>query len=68
MSQANQKIVEKIISNGVKSLKEFGYPDVNVGNILTDEVYKMFFKKLLQDNLGSQFDTEINYLIDKIGD
>lgn len=38
---------EMLIQDGVARLKEFGYPDVNEENILTDRVYKAFFKKML---------------------
>ena len=64
----NQQIVNKIITNGVKNLKEFGYPAVTKENILTDEVYSMFFKNMLKDNLDQGFDEEINYLINQIKD
>ena len=39
----------KIIQRGIAALKEFGYPDVNEENILTDEVYSLFFKRMLED-------------------
>ena len=68
MAKVNQKIVDGIVANGVKNLKEFGYPSVDKDNILTDEVYKMFFKNMLKENLGNQFDTEINHLIEQIGE
>jgi len=41
-----------LIKAGMKNLKEFGYPEVNSDNILTDEVYSEFFKSMLKDNLG----------------
>lgn len=44
-------IREKVIAAGVKNLKEFGYPDVNEHNILTDEVYSQFFESMLRDNI-----------------
>jgi hypothetical protein len=48
----NQELRDKLINNGVKNLQEFGYPYVNKNNILTDDVYKMFFKSILESNLG----------------
>lgn len=47
-----KEIRDKIIQNGVNNLREFGYENVNSENILTDEVYKLFFKSMLEDNLG----------------
>ncbi len=58
----------KLIENGIKNLKEFGYPDVNKENILTDYVYSKMFLGMLKENLGngSQIDVVINSIIDKI--
>jgi len=47
-----QQIRQHLINSGVKNLKQFGYPYVTEANILTDEVYKEFFKSMLNDNLG----------------
>ena len=47
-----QQIRQHLINSGVKNLKQFGYPYVTESNILTDEVYKEFFKSMLNDNLG----------------
>lgn len=41
----------EIIENGVKNLKEFGYPNVNSENIFTDEIYRAFFKSMLKDSM-----------------
>lgn len=38
-----------IINACVESLREFGYPDCDDENILTDEVYGMFFISQLKD-------------------
>jgi uncharacterized Zn ribbon protein len=40
---------QRIITNSVAALKEFGYPQVNEENIFTDEVYSAFFEKMLKD-------------------
>lgn len=63
-----EKIKEHLIKAGVKNLKEFGYPDVDANNILTDEVYKEFFKSMLDDNLGHQkmFDDVILELLESL--
>jgi hypothetical protein len=34
---------EKLIEAGIRGLKEFGYPCVTKENILTDDIYKIFF-------------------------
>ena len=49
MSNTEKDIRDKIIKRGVSNLKEFGYEHCTEENILTDEVYKLFFKKQLQD-------------------
>lgn len=49
----SNNIRTKLVSAGVKNLKEFGYPSVNKKNILTDIVYRKFFLSMLKDNLGS---------------
>jgi len=63
-----EKIKEHLIKAGVKNLKEFGYPDVDTKNILTDEVYKEFFKSMLHDNIGHQkmFDDVIVELLESL--
>lgn len=62
----NNTIREKLIAAGVKNLKEFGYPSCDTKNILTDDIYKEFFRSMLKDNLGSGFDKEINQLLEEI--
>lgn len=43
---------DKLISAGVRNLREFGYPKCDKTNILTDQVYKEFFAAMLRDNKG----------------
>jgi len=64
----NQEIRQKLLLAGVKNLTEFGYQSVNTESILTDEVYQMFFRSMLEDNLGSgnQIDEVINELLSEI--
>ncbi len=38
---------ELLIKAGIKNLKTFGYPGVDADNILTDMIYKEFFKSML---------------------
>lgn len=42
-------IKKALIAAGVKNLKEFGYPGVTADNILTDYIYRAFFKGMLED-------------------
>jgi len=44
-----EKTKTAILKSGVKNLIEFGYPDVNTENILTDPVYWAFFKEMLEE-------------------
>ena len=61
----NEQIREHLLKAGVKNLKEFGYPEVTTETILTDEVYKEFFKSMLEDNKGNgkQVDEVIDQLL-----
>lgn len=57
------KIEDHLIKAGVKNLREFGYPDCDESNILTDQIYSSFFRSMLEDNKGQGLDTEINTLL-----
>jgi len=61
-------IREKLIKAGVKNLTEFGYEYVTEENILTDEVYQMFFANMLKENKGhsDSIDAEIDNLLSEI--
>ena len=65
----NEQIREHLLKAGVKNLKEFGYPEVTTETILTDEVYKEFFKSMLEDNKGNgkQVDEVIDQLLSEVG-
>jgi hypothetical protein len=56
----------KLIAAGVKNLKQFGYPDVNKDNILTDAIYSRFLLSMLEDNKGHGVDADIDALIAQI--
>ena len=64
----NEQIREHLLKTGVKNLKEFGYPEVTTETILTDEVYKEFFKSMLEDNKGNgkQVDEVIDQLLSEV--
>ena len=49
---------ENMISAGVRNLKEFGYPQCDKENILTDDIFKAFFASMLKDNKGHGADTD----------
>jgi hypothetical protein len=61
----NQQIREQLLNSGVKNLKEFGYKEVNITNILKDEVYRLFFFSILKSNIGNdkQVDEVIKVLL-----
>lgn len=59
---------DKLIAAGVKNLNEFGYKKCNKENILSDEIYRQFFKRMLEDNKGqgNSIDKEIDVLLAEI--
>lgn len=61
-------IRQKLIEARVKNLKEFGYEYTDTENILTDEIYSVFFLSMLNDNKGhrADIDKEIDTLISEI--
>jgi hypothetical protein len=44
---------DKIIDAGVKQLRDFGYPGVTADNILTDRLYRAFFRKQLEGTIDA---------------
>jgi len=69
IKMTNEQIREHLLKAGIKNLKEFGYSEVTTETILTDEVYKEFFKSMLEENLGNgkQVDEVINQLLSDVG-
>ncbi len=57
---------EMLIKRGVINLREFGYPQCNAKNILTDMLYKKFFESMLNENLGQGYDKQIQSLLDEL--
>lgn len=49
--RAKEAIKKHLLSKGVENLKKFGYPGVNSKNIVTDKVYSMFFKSMLEETI-----------------
>lgn len=66
-----EHIEAKLIEAGVKNLRQFGYPNCDKSNILTDEIYRAFFLSMLEDNKGKAgclADKAIDSLIAKIAE
>ncbi len=63
-----QEIKEQLIKAGVRNLIEFGYPEVNAENIMTDIVYCGFFQAMLVENKGNgkSIDVAIGELLNEI--
>ena len=69
MSEAKKTMKDSILKNGVDNLQEFGYPNVTTETIITDSVYREFFRPMLNDNLGQGnelSDEVIQELLDEI--
>ena len=52
------------IKNGVKKLRLFGFTNVTEENIMTDEVYRLYFERMLRSNHEAGMDEKINKLFD----
>ncbi len=50
---------EAFIKLGVAKLKNFGFVNVNKSNILTDEVYALYFSKILHESLGDNLEKDV---------
>lgn len=61
-------IKETLLKSGVKALKDYGYPDVDTDNIITDLIYSAFFKEMLIGTKGkrSDIDKEVDNLLKEI--
>jgi hypothetical protein len=69
MSEINNRIRSFILNRGVANLHEFGYPGANTQNILTDPIYKVFFKSMLEENLNvgdSRVAAEVAKLLEEV--
>ena len=60
--------IDELITLGVKKLKKFGYTHVNEQNILSDEVYRTFFERILKERLEKNQEEreDIGHLLEKI--
>lgn len=71
MALKDSEIREHLITAGIKNLKDYGYPNVNKNNIISELIYSSFFLAMLNDNLGKstkKVDGVINELITEITD
>jgi len=59
-------MTDRLIAAGIRNLQEFGYPSVNAQNIITDRIYRAFFRRMLEDNLGKGVDGPIRVLMAQI--
>lgn len=58
MKRSDSSLKEKLIKQAVKKLRLFGFVHVNTENILTDDVYKLYFIKILYSNLKTNKDMD----------
>lgn len=58
----------KLVSAGVKNLRQYGYHGCNEDNILTDQIFKAFFATMLRENLGRGYDREISAMLKECGE
>ncbi len=59
-----------LLKMGINNLIEFGYPTVDIDNILSDKIYRAFFKSMLESNRGvaPAVDDAINELLAEISE
>lgn len=62
----NNKIRQVLINNGIKNLNEFGYPDVNEHNLLTDLIYASFFQSMLKQSREIATSKSMNDIVSEI--
>lgn len=65
---SNSNIKHKLIKHGVKKLKVFGFSNVTEENIMIDEVYRLYFERILRSNLGNHatLDEKITELLKEL--
>lgn len=55
---------DKLIDNGIKKLKRFGFTNVNKDNLLVDEVYVFYFKRFILIMKGEN--PKLDHAIDEL--
>ena len=60
--------IDELIKQGVTKIKKFGYINVNEQNILSDDVYRVFFERILKERLKKNIEEkqDIYRLLEKI--
>lgn len=63
-----EKIKQHLLQKWAENLIEFWYSNATSENILTDEIYKEFFKQMLEENKWADetIDTVIDELLEQI--
>jgi len=51
-------IKESLVIQGVAKLKKYGFVNVTKTNITTDEVYALYFSKMLYEMTGSRIEQD----------
>lgn len=61
---------KSLIDSGVRNLREYGYPQADASNILTDGIYREFFRSMLEHNKGrsAEVDGAIDGLLAEIAE
>lgn len=49
-------IINALLKAGVSNLREFGYPDVDEYNIITNLVFSRFFDRMLEEHKGQEME------------
>lgn len=55
----NTAIKKELIKQMVNRLRRFGFVHVNEDNIITDEVYSLYFSKILNEKLGEGAESDM---------
>ena len=59
---------DRLIAAGIRNLREFGYPDVNATNILTDMIYSKMFLGMLKETLKNTINGRVVWACDDLID
>lgn len=67
-SDSFDNIRAALIRDGVAKVRDLGFQYVNENNIFFDEVYSMYFQKMLDQKMGinTHLDTVIKYTLNEI--
>ena len=64
----NIKVINNVVDSTVKTLKDFGYDNVNKNNLYTNELYRDVFEELLHGNemIVENYPQEYQFILRKI--